>query len=115
MSNKRSRISIEVELNENNMPENIFWNAEDDPQNRGEQVSKALLLSMFDKSTLETVKIDLWTQDFQVQEMDRLMFQSLRSMADTYFRATKNEKLASAMQQFAQYFGEETNIVPKKS
>jgi hypothetical protein len=39
----------------------------------------------------------------------------MKSLTETYFRATKNQKMASAMQQFVQYFGEETGIIPKES
>jgi hypothetical protein len=35
-------------------------------------------------------------------------------MADTYYKATKNQKLANHMQQFAQFFGEETEILAKE-
>jgi hypothetical protein len=49
----------------------------------------------------------------QVVEMDRFVFQTLRSLADTYQRATNNNNLASAMQGFAEYFGEQTDILPK--
>jgi hypothetical protein len=31
--------------------------------------------------------------------------------AAPYFKSTKNDKLANAMQQFAQYFGEQTGII----
>jgi hypothetical protein len=34
-------------------------------------------------------------------------------MADTYYKATQNAQLASAMQQFVQFFGEQTEIIPK--
>jgi hypothetical protein len=58
------------------------------------------------------MKIDLWTTEMQVIEMDRFFFQTLRAMADTYFKATQNAELATAMQQFVQYFGEKTQIIP---
>ena len=77
------------------------------------QDSKALLLSFFDRQSKDTLKIDLWTVDMQVAEMDRFFFQTLRSLADTYFRATQNKELAADMQRFVQYFGEKTEIIPK--
>ncbi len=60
------------------------------------------------------MKLDLWTKDFQTNEMDRFVYHTLRTMADSYFKATKNQKLANDMQRFAQYFGEETEIIPKE-
>jgi hypothetical protein len=41
------------------------------------------------------------------------MYQTLRGLADTYYRATQNRELATDMQQFVQYFGEKTEILPK--
>jgi hypothetical protein len=43
--------------------------------------------------------------------MDRFFFQTLRGMADTYFKATQNRELAVDMQRFVQYFGEKTEIL----
>jgi gliding motility-associated protein GldC len=73
-----------------------------------------MLISLFDREHLETVKIDLWVKDMQVGEMDRFVFQTLRGMAETYFRATQNTELAKDMQRFVQYFGEQTQIIPKE-
>jgi len=110
---KSSKIEIEVALKEDNSPQQIMWNADDDPQGKGTKEAQAMFVSFFDKQTKETLKIDLWTDDFQIQEMDRMMFQTIRALTDTYYKATKNAKLAGAMQQFTQYFGEETGIIPK--
>lgn len=107
---KKSTIEINISLDEQKLPENIFW------ENKGEkggQDAKAMLLSFFDKESMDTLKIDLWTKDMQINEMDRFMYHSLRGLADTYFNATRNQKLASEMRKFVQYFGEETKILTK--
>ena len=108
---KTSQLRINIGLDENNMPIDINWDA-DDSTNKGKpQSSKAILLSIFDRETLDTVKIDLWTQDMQVNEMDRFFFQTLRALADTYFKATQNRDLAVQMQKFVHYFGEKTGVI----
>ncbi len=109
---KSSTILIRVALDEENYPSAIEWQSGDNPD--GGQQCKAMLLSLFDKENRETVKIDLWTSEMQVMEMDRFFFQTLRGLADTYHKATRNARLASAMQQFVQYFGEETEIIPRE-
>ena len=109
---KKSNITIEVSLNENNIPNKIEWTAES-PEGPVRRESKAMLLSFFDKETLETFKIDLWTTEMQVAEMDRLMFHSLKSMSDAYYNATNNEELSNHMRSFVQHFGEFTGILPK--
>jgi len=109
---KSSSIHIRVGLNEENYPVQIEWHSDDAPD--AIQPCKAMLLSLFDEENKETVKIDLWTNEMQVMEMDRFFFQTLRGMADTYHKATRNARLASALQQFVQYFGEETEIIPRE-
>ena len=70
-----------------------------------------MLLSFFDEESKDTLKIDLWTTEMQVIEMDRFFFQTLRGLADTYFKATQNAELATSMRQFVHYFGEKTGIL----
>lgn len=107
----RSAIHIHISLDEQNYPAEITWQT--DEPGAEEHPCKAMLLSLFDANTRDTVKIDLWTNDMQIMEMDRFFFQTLRALADTYHNATRNTRLASAMQQFVQYFGEETEILPR--
>ena len=113
MIKKESKITINISLDDQNVPSKLQWQAEDHPNQKGMQECKAMLLSLFDKDTKDTMKIDLWTKEMQVNEMDRFFYQTLRSLADTYFRATQNRELAVDLQRFTQYFGEKTEIVPK--
>ena len=108
---KHADIKVIVGLNEANTPVTIEWYAADAEQ-KEPQPCKGMLLSLFDKENLETLKIDLWTTDMQVIEMDRFMFQTLRGLADSYFKATQNAELANDLQRFVQYFGEKTEILP---
>ena len=109
---KRSKINIEVGLNEQNIPVDINWTSDDQPKDAAPQKAKAMLLSLFDKTHLDTIKVDLWTTEMQVIEMDRFFYQTLRSLTDTYYKATQNQELANEMQRFVQYFGERTEIIP---
>lgn len=109
----KSAIKLNVGLDEEKLPVHIDWEAPGNPNGGGAKECKAFLLSIFDKESKDTMKIDIWTTEMQIIEMDRFFFQTLRAMTDTYYKATKNQKLANAMQQFVQYFGEETEILPK--
>lgn len=113
MSERNSEINIEVTVNEEKVPTTIRWIATDHPDAGSPQSAKAMLLAFFDEETKDTLKIDLWTRQMQVVEMDRFFYQTLRAMADTYFKATGNKELAGEMRRFVRYFGEETEIVPK--
>lgn len=109
-ASKDSSINIKVRLDEERMPVDMEISGTDFQE---PQVVKALLLSVFDLDRKETLKIDLWTKDMQVVEMDRFMFQTLRGLSDTYNNSTKNTALANVMRQFVEYFGKETEIIPK--
>lgn len=111
---KRSEITIGIGLDEEKMPIEMEWSASDNPAGNTPQAVKGMLLALFSEKQKETLKIDLWTKKMQVQEMDRFMYQTLRGLAQTYFKATQNKELANAMQQFVFYFGQETNIIPKE-
>ena len=104
-----SKIVLEVSLDENRVPESLNWTADDGGIHNEE--AKAMLLSVWDSKNKESLKIDLWTNEMQVIEMDRFLYQTLRGLADTYFKATQNAELATDMQRFVQYFGEKTGIV----
>ena len=112
---KTSTISLKVGLNEGNIPVKIEWESDGNPDGKDSKPCKGMLLSVFDETSKETYKIDLWTSEMQVAEMDRFMFQTLKALADTYFKATRNQALANDMQRFVQYFGEETEIIPKEN
>jgi gliding motility-associated protein GldC len=108
---KQSQIRINVGLNESQVPVHIEWEA-DDQLSDGPVACKAVLMSIFERSTKETLRLDLWTDDMQVAEMDRLIFHTLRSLADTYHRASNHGDLANEFQHFATYFGQKTGIIP---
>lgn len=111
---QKSTIDIEITLDNQKMPEDISWKASAHPEHDKFQSAKAMILALFDGNKKETMKIDLWTREMQVIEMDRFIFQTLMSMADTYMKSTNNKELAGAMQQFAQYFGEKTEVIKEK-
>ena len=106
----KSKIDISIGFDKQKLPVDIIWQSSD--QEDAPPVScKGMLLSFFERESLDTLKIDLWTKDMQVVEMDRFFFQTLRAMADTYHKATQNNQLANDMQRFVQYFGEKTEIL----
>lgn len=111
---KKSKIEIRVGLNENKIPSIIEWQSSDH-QNDAFQEVKGIFLSLFDKASKDTLKMDLWTNDMQVVEMDRFMFQTLRALGDTYFKSTGNKELATDFQKFVDYFGQKTGIIPTEN
>jgi gliding motility-associated protein GldC len=110
-----SEIKIRVGLNAEKVPVLIEW-ATTDMHTEGQmEACKAMAIALFDEAHRDTLRIDLWTQEMQVAEMDRFVFQTLRSLSDTYLKATNNREMAEQMAQFAHYFGEKTEILPKST
>ena len=104
MAYKTSNISIQVGLDENNIPEKLHWEASDTGEKASE--AKAILMSIWDEKAKETLRIDLWTKEMRVDEMKHFFHQTLVSMADTLERATSEDKMAADMRDFCQHFAE---------
>lgn len=110
--NHTSEISIKVHLDENKIPEKLEWSAVDGGVDKEE--TKAFLLSLWDPNQKVTLRMDLWTKDMPLDDMKFFFYQTLRSMAETFHRATNDEKMMQSIQDFADYFGEKMEIIEKK-
>ncbi|GIM59325.1 gliding motility protein GldC [Capnocytophaga canimorsus] len=108
MSKKTSDIQLSVTLDENRVPEKIFWNAQDGGVTQ--QEARAMFLSVWDHKAKETLRIDLWTKDMSVDEMKQFFHQTLFTMADTFYRATDDEKMTQTMKDFCEYFAEKMEL-----
>jgi gliding motility-associated protein GldC len=111
MSTITSEIKFLVELDENRVPEKLTWTAQDGGVQLEE--AKAMLLSIWDGQAQETLRIDLWTKDMPVDEMKLFFHQTLTAMADTFQRATQDEKMADTMRDFCDYFAEKLELIKK--
>jgi gliding motility-associated protein GldC len=100
---KKSSIVIDVELDENRIPQNIEWNASDGTSG-SPQKAKAIMLSLWDGAEKTALRIDLWTQKMMVDEMADFYYQTFMTMADTYLRATRQQELVDDMKKFAKDF-----------
>jgi gliding motility-associated protein GldC len=106
---KTSQIRIDVQLDKENLPINLEWDA-DDADFSGKEQAKGMMLSIFDGLQQNALRIDLWTQDMNVEEMNLFMFQTLATMADTFERATNNAEVAEEMREFAHQFGHKVKV-----
>ncbi|MCK5781514.1 MAG: gliding motility protein GldC [Flavobacteriales bacterium] len=104
MSEHKSTITLEIELDENKVPEKMYWSAPDGGINKSE--AKAFLLSVWDEESEDTLRIDLWTKDMKVDNMKRFFHQTLVSMADSLERATQEDKMAGDLRDFCDHFAE---------
>lgn len=106
-----SEIRLKVGLDENRVPEELTWSAEDGGIENEE--AKAMLLSVWDSKNRESLKIDLWTKDMPVDEMKIFFHQTLMTMADTFMKATQDEKMTATMKDFCDYFAEKLELKDK--
>ena len=103
-----SKIELTVELDENKIPENIHWSAQDGGIN--DETSKAIMLSVWDHNKKDTLRIDLWTKDMPIDEMKQFFHQTLVSMAGSFERATDDQKMTATMLDFCDYFAEKLEL-----
>lgn len=106
-----SKIELNVELDENRVPEKLHWTAQDGGISNEE--AKAMMLAVWDAKTQETLRIDLWTKDMPVDEMKVFFHQTLVAMSDTFHRATQDDKMSATMKDFCDYFAEKLDLNKK--
>ena len=100
---RQSRITIDVSLDEKNIPDQILWNATDSTADNA-QKARAMMLSFWDGADKSALRMDLWTKEMMVDEMADFYYQTIMTMADTFERATKQTELVDDMKKFAKAF-----------
>ncbi len=103
-----SDITITVGLDENRIPEEISWTAKDGGIENAK--SKSMMISVWDHNQKDTLRMDLWTKDMPVDEMKQFYHQTLVAMADTFERATNDDKMSATMRDFCDYFAEKLDL-----
>ncbi len=100
----KSDIRLSV-VREDESVSRITWEADDAPAVMNKE-AKAMLLALWDAESRNSLRIDLWTQDMTVQDMNDFFYQTLLTMADTYQNATKNKGLMAEIKIFAREFAD---------
>lgn len=109
MSGKtESTLSLRVTLDENKIPEKILWSAPDGHVEN--EPAQAILLSLWNATSQETSKIDLWVKEMPVDQMQQFFYQTLLLLSETYYKATTDEQMTEALRDYCKYFAEQRNI-----
>lgn len=108
---KTSEIKFTVSLDENNLPVSIDWEATDGKE---KSKCKSVMISLWDANENNSLRIDLWTKDMQVDHMKRFFHQSLLSMGETFKRATGEEKIIEDLKDFCNHFAEKMELIEKQ-
>ena len=100
---KKSTITIDVGLDDKNVPEQINWSATASTAD-AMRPAKALMLSFWDGADKSALRMDLWTKEMMVDEMADFYYQTLMTMADSFERATHQQELVNDIKTFAKNF-----------
>ncbi len=111
--NKTADIHVQVERDPRDDIKSIRWSATDAPM-PGPQDAKAMILALWDAEARNSLRIDLWTKDMTVEDMNDFLFQTLLTLADTYRNATNNDEIMSDIKNFAREFAEKASKTEQK-
>jgi len=91
---KKSQINFTVDLDENNIPDKITWDATDKPDMQSNE-TKTVSIALWDHKQKNTLRIDLWTKDMPVEEMKRFFIDCLGGLGQSMLTATGDEFMAN--------------------
>lgn len=91
---KKSEIKFVVELDQDNIPEKIMWDADEKDQ-QGLTETKSISLSLWDQENKSTMRIDLWSKDMPMDEMKRFYIDCLGGLSQSILSATGDEFMSS--------------------
>lgn len=91
---KKSEIKLLVELDADNIPSRITWDA-DDKDTPGPLETNAINLNIWDHENRNTLRIDLWTKDMPIDEMKRFFIDTIGGLAQSILNSTGDEFMAA--------------------
>lgn len=94
---RKSEINFTVELDEQNIPEKIFWDATENP-NEGINDTRAIAIAVWDHYHRGTLKIDLWSKEMEVFDMKRFYIEIMSGISDTIMNATGDKKMSDSIE-----------------
>jgi len=89
---KKSTIQFTIELDNENIPQKIVWNASDHSSEKEE--TKSISISIWDHQQKNTLRMDLWTNDMPVIDMKRFCIELMAGMSQTIRTATGDNQMA---------------------
>ncbi len=110
---REAEIFLRFTLNEDNIPEEILWEASEAEQEEQKRCD-AMFLSLWDREEKNTLTIDLWTRSMEVGEMNTHYYFTLMKMADTYEKATNNAEIAEKIRNFGNEFAQSVKEMIQK-
>ena len=91
---KKSNINFTVQLDQNNVPDKIFWEATEKPD-PGLSETKSICIALWDHKQKNTLRIDLWSKDMPVDDMKRFYVDCIGGIAQSILSSTGDEVMAN--------------------
>lgn len=107
---KTAEIKIIVELDNENLPEKITWEATDAKTKEAIPV-KGMNLAVWDHNYKNTMHINLWTKDMPIDEMKRFFHETLVTMGDSFLKATGEVNIVEDLRDYCAHFAEKMEII----
>lgn len=105
---KKSEIKFLIELDESNIPDKIYWDADEKDQ-PGYSETKTISVSLWDQGNKNTMRIDLWSKDMPVDEMKRFYIDCLGGLAQSVLNATSDEFMSQEISSLCDRLVEHVN------
>ena len=94
---KERFIRVKVELDDNSLPQQIWWEAED-TSDKGLCATRSISFSVWDEEMKNTLRLDLWTPDMGITQMKKFHIDCLASAAKTLRDATGDTQMANEIE-----------------
>ena len=111
---KKAEIKLNVELDENNVPEVIQWSSTDG-ETSDTLPAKAMFLSLWDAQYKNSLRIDLWTKDMPSDELKRFFYETMQTMGDSFLRASGGdpmaEKVIGDLRDYCAHFADKMEVL----
>lgn len=92
---KKSTITFEIDLDDYNLPNKIQWKASD--TDNVSHNTKAIAISLWDAGQNNTLKIDLWTKEMRIDEMDKFIVDTMGGLSQTLLSATGDSFISESI------------------
>jgi len=109
MMSRTAEIKLTIDLDGEQLPTRIAWQASD-AQHRGPTNCQSAMLALWDSENKTTAAIDLWTPEMTIEDMNIYVYQVIHKLADTYLRATQDREIADVIHEFGNGFGKTVGL-----
>ncbi|MFC2123965.1 gliding motility protein GldC [Bacteroidota bacterium] len=92
---KKTEINFKVELDDQNVPEKIWWQATDGSPEYSE--TKTVSINLWDQEKQNTLRIDLWSKDLRIDEMKKFYVDILGGMSQSVLTATGDSIISNKL------------------